>query len=267
MGELFQEVLIRPLFNILIFLHNFIPGSDLGFAIIALTILIKGAFWPLTHKSLKSQKALQKLQPKIKKLREEYEDDKEELAQKMMELYSEEKVNPLSSCLPMLVQLPVLFALYRVLGAELQDNGTLPALYSFVSEPGTIDLVFLGIFDLSEKSIILALIAGGLQFFQARMMTTNRAPKEVEDTEGAQDENMLASMNKSMVYFMPIVTVVIGASFPGGLTLYWVAMNLFAIFQQWVAFSQMDNDEDDGDNDSPDVEVIEADGDTEPAAA
>jgi len=245
MGALFHEVLIRPLFNILIFFHNIIPGADIGFAIIAPTTAINGVFWPLTHKSLKSQKALQKLQPKIKKLREKYEDDKEKMAQEMMDLYAEEQVSPLSSCLPMLVQLPVLFALYRVLATELQGTGNLPELYTFIAQPETIDLMFLGVVNLAEKSIPLALLAGLFQFFQAKMMVTTRVPKEVETSEGAQDEGMMASMNKSMVYFMPVVTVVIGASFPGGLTLYWVAVNLFSIFQQWVAFYVQGDDGED----------------------
>ncbi len=100
---LFHTLLYQPIFNLLVFLYNVIPGGDIGFAIIALTILIKVALWPLMHSSLKSQKALQEIQPKIEELKEKHKDDREALAKEMMELYQNEKVNPLSSCLPILV--------------------------------------------------------------------------------------------------------------------------------------------------------------------
>lgn len=233
----FHTVLYQPLFNLLLGLYAIIPVTDIGFAIIALTILIKIALWPLTHASLRSQKALQEIQPQINKLKEEYGDDKEGLAKAMMELYQKEKVNPLSSCLPMLIQLPILFALYRVLIDGLHPE-SLTALYSFVPNPGDINVMFLGIVDLSVASIPLAVIAGILQFFQTRMMISRRPPQNVRKKEGAKDEDMLASMNKSMMYFMPVVTIVIGATLPGGLALYWVTLNLFSIVQQKFVFSK-----------------------------
>lgn len=233
--EFFYTILYQPLYNLLILIYNLLPGWDVGFAIIALTILIKGLLWPLTSKSLKGQKALQEIQPKIEALKEECADDKEKLAKKMMELYSAEKVNPLSSCLPMLVQLPILITLYRVLMGGLNDN---PAehLYGFVENPEVINQMFLGFLDLSEPSIYLALIAGAFQFAQTKMLSARRPPKKLRKKKGAKDEDMLASMNKNMLYFMPVITVVIGASLPGGLTLYWSAVNLISVVQQLVIF-------------------------------
>ena len=235
MMEFFYTILYQPLYNLLILIYNLLPGLDVGFAIIALTILIKGLLWPLTSKSLKGQKALQEIQPKIEALKEEHGEDKEKLAKAMMELYSAEKVNPLSSCLPMLIQLPILITLYRVLMSGLEAN---PAdhLYSFIENPGVVDHMFMGFLDLSEPSIYLALIAGAFQFAQTKMLSGRRPPKTVRKKEGAKDEDMLASMNKNMLYFMPVITVVIGANLPGGLTLYWSAVNMISVVQQLVVF-------------------------------
>jgi len=233
--NVFHEGLYRPLFNLLIWLYDVIPGADIGFAIIALTVLVKLALWPLTNASLKSQKALQDLQPKLDALKTEHKEDKEKLAKAMMELYAKEKVNPLSSCLPILVQIPILIALYRVLSDGLHAE-SLAALYPFVHNPGSINALFLGIVNLGQRSIPLAVLAGGFQFWQTRMLIARRPPKPVRGTEGAKDEEMLASMNQSMLYFMPVMTVVIGASLPGGLTLYWVAINVVSIVQQYLVF-------------------------------
>ncbi|NBS41230.1 membrane protein insertase YidC [bacterium] len=233
--NIFHEGLYRPLFNLLIWLYDVIPGADIGFAIIALTALVKLALWPLTHASLKSQKMLQDLQPKLDALKAEHKDDKEALAKAMMDLYKNEKVNPLSSCLPVLVQIPILIALYRVLSDGLHAE-SLSALYSFVHNPGSINAMFLGVLDLEKKSIALAVLSGLFQFWQTRMLIARRPPKAVRGAEGAKDEDMLAGMNQSMMYFMPVMTAVIGASLPGGLTLYWVAINVISIAQQYVVF-------------------------------
>ncbi len=235
--NVFHEALYRPLFNLLIWLYNVIPGADIGFAIIALTVIVKLILWPLTNASLKSQKALQDLQPKLDALKEEHKGDKDKLAKAMMELYTKEKVNPLSSCLPILVQIPILIALYRVLSDGLHVE-SLSALYPFVANPGSINEMFLGIVNLAERSIPLAVLAGIFQFWQTKMLLARRPPKQVAGKPGAKDEEMLASMNQSMMYFMPVMTVVIGASLPGGLTLYWVAINVVSIIQQYMVFKK-----------------------------
>lgn len=232
---IYHEALYRPLFNLLIWLYNVIPGGDVGFAIIALTVVVKLVLWPLTHSSLKSQKMLQDLQPKLDALKAQHKDDKEALAKAMMELYKNEKVNPLSSCLPVLIQIPILIALYQVLSAGLHPE-SLSALYGFVQNPGSVNSMFLGFVNLAEKNIPLAVLAGLFQFWQTRMLIGRRPPKAVQGTPGAKDEEMLAGMNQSMMYFMPVMTAVIGASLPGGLTLYWVAINVVSIAQQYVVF-------------------------------
>ncbi|MBI4598914.1 membrane protein insertase YidC [Candidatus Uhrbacteria bacterium] len=232
---MFHAILYQPLFNLLIWLYNVLPGADLGFAIIGISIVVKLAMWPLSHASLKSQKALQELQPKLETLKVQYKDDKEGLAKAMMQLYQAEKVNPLSSCLPLLIQIPILFALYAVLQDGLNAE-RLVNLYPFVHNPGSVNPYFLGFIDLGQPHLVMAVIAGILQFFQTKMLMARRPPAAVRKELGAKDEDMMAAMNKSMLYVMPVMTVVIGASLPGGLTLYWIVMNLLSIVQQFLAF-------------------------------
>lgn len=207
----------------------------MGVAIIVLTVIVKVLLWPLNHSSLVSQKALQDLQPKLNALKEQYKEDKEGFARATMELYKQEKVNPLSSCLPVLIQLPFIIALYSVLRAGLTDS-SFTDLYAFVSAPAQINEMFIGILDLTAKSIPLALLAGGLQFIQTRMLTSRRPPMAQKAKEGSKDEEMLASMNKSMMYTMPLMTVFIGSSLPAGLALYWVVNTLVSIMQQVIVF-------------------------------
>lgn len=235
MGEFFHTILVQPILNILVLLYDFLPGADIGFAIIALTILIKLLLWPFMQQSLKSQKALQELQPKIEELKQQHKDDREALAKATMSLYQKEKVNPFSSCLPLLVQLPVLIALYQVL---LKGFGPdiLGDLYAFVPKPEDIQYMFLGLVDLSSPNLVLALLAGGFQFWQTRMLVSKQPPKTVQKSSGALDESMLASMNKSLTLFMPVLTVVFGATLPGGLTLYWVTITVVSILQQTLIF-------------------------------
>src|SRR3989339_1157759 len=127
-----HTVLYQPLFNALIFFYNIIPGHSMALAITLLTVLIRVALWPLSAFSLKSQKALQDLQPKIDELKKQYKDDKAELAKATMALYKSQKVNPASSCLPLLIQLPLLIAVYQVFRSGLTTTN-FSELYSFVA--------------------------------------------------------------------------------------------------------------------------------------
>lgn len=234
MLNLFHIIFYQPIFNLLVWLYNVIPGHDIGIAIIILTIVLKFLLFPLTLKSMKSQKALQDIQPKINELKEKYKNSKEELAKATMELYRKDKVSPFSSCLPILIQLPFLIALYQVLAAGLKSSG-FDTLYPFVANPGHIDTIFLGFIDLAaSKNVILCLLAGVTQFFQGKMMSTASPARAASKDAGSKDEAMLGSMNKQMMYMMPVLTIFIGYSLPGGLVLYWLIMNALTIVQQWV---------------------------------
>lgn len=241
MSHLFNVILLQPILNLLIWLYTVLPGGDIGFAIIVVTFVVKVILYPLTQAQLKQQRALQQLQPKIEEIRSRLKDDKEGQAKELMALYSKEKVNPAASCLPLLIQLPVFIALYRALSIGLASEGFTNLLYPFVAHPESVNPKFLGLFDLTHPSYVLAVLAAGVQYLQTRQMlkppagAIQQPPAEVADKPAAKDESMAAMMNKQMMYMMPILTAVIGFSLPGGLSLYWLTMSLLTVAQQhWL---------------------------------
>lgn len=233
MLAIYHAVLYQPILNLLVGLYD-ILFNDFGLAILALTVIVRGLLWPLSHKALENQKAMLDIQPKIKEIQAKYKDNKEEQAKAMMAVYAEHKVSPFSSCLPLLIQLPLFIALYQVLSAGLKSQG-LSGLYAFVPNPGTISTLSLGFLDLSQRSIPLAVLAAGAQYVQAKMM--QRKDVKVHGEE-SKDEDTMAIMNKQMLYMMPAMTLFIGWNLPAGLTLYWLLTNLAMILQQKLAFKK-----------------------------
>ncbi len=222
---IFNDLFYRPLFNILIFFYNIIPGHDFGIAIILITLFIRLILFPLSKKGIKSRKAMEGFQPKIKEIQKKYKDNKEEQSRQMMNFYKENKINPASGCLPILIQFPVLIALYRAFRAVINPS-SLSVLYPFIKNPGAINAFFLGIVDLSLPNSFLAILAGLLQFVQSKIMF-----KESSSRAQSKDKkmNIQKSMGRQMTYFMPIITVFIALKLPAGLPLYWVITTLFGI--------------------------------------
>ena len=229
MIALYNNIIYYPLLNLLVFFYHYIP--DIGVVIVLLTLLIRAILAPSFHKSLKSQKAMTDLQPKMNEVKEKYKNDKEGQARAMMQLYKDHKVNPLSSCLPLLIQFPILIALYQVFSKALGNH--LSGLYSFVPKPETINPFFLHMMDLSKPSIVLGVLAGLAQFWQSKMMM----PKNNQSTDA-----MAKAMSVQTTYFLPIVSVVIAIKLPGGLPLYWLVTTLFAVGQQyWLNRKKLEN--------------------------
>ena len=226
MNWFFNEIIYRPIFNLLVLIYNLIPGQDFGLAIVALTILIRLIFIPLSIKTLRSQKEMTKLQPRIRELQEKYKGDKQTLGRETMALYREHKVNPLGGCLPLLIQLPFLFAIYRAFSVGL-DPKSLSALYPFVQNPGTIRDVSLGFINLSQRNPILAIGAGLFQFIQSKLSVGVSSPQA---KSGPKDTTQI--MNRQMLYFFPIMVIIISWSLPTGLVIYWLVTTLFSIGEQ-----------------------------------
>jgi len=232
--QLFTTFLYQPLLNLLVFIYNVIPGHDLGIAILILTAIIRLILYPLSARSVKSQRALQSLQPKLDKIKAKYKGEKEKQSRAIMHFYKKNKINPLSSCLPLLIQFPVLIAIYRVLRDGINNPESLNLLYSFVQNPGKLNASLLGIINLGERNVYLAVLAGAAQFWQSRMLLKSKKNKK-----GGQQGNMgniARNMSNQMIYVMPIFTVFIAMSFPAGLALYWFATTIFSIIQQWFIF-------------------------------
>jgi len=237
MSEFFNAILFQPIFNGFVVVYNLV--GDVGIVIFIITVLIKLALYPLTNQSIKAQKSLTELQPKLEEIKQKHKKDQQVLAQETMKLYKEHKVNPFGSCLPILVQLPVFFALYYVLQNALGESPSFDLLYPFVANPESINPMSLGLFNLGEVSVVLAVLAAGSQFWQAKMFSRRQPPKKAG--EGAKDENMMSMMNKQMLYFMPFLTLIIGLQFPGGLTLYWFLSTLITGIQQVFIFKKDKN--------------------------
>ena len=238
MIQFFKVILYQPLLNLLVWLYNILPGHDLGLAIIILTILIRAILWPLSQKSVRSQKALQDLQPQLKSIQEKYKNDKQKQATAMMEIYRQNKINPFSSLLPIIIQLPILIAVYQVFWKGI--NATQMVLYPFIHNPGALNTMAFGFLDLSHRNIVLAILTGVVQYWQTKMLTKSTPPPTIAKKEGAKDENMMAMMNKQMNIMMPIFMVIIGITLPSGLLLYWLIGLFLTILQQKLVFKSMD---------------------------
>lgn len=222
--SIYHTVLFEPLFNTLVILYNFIPGQDFGIAVILVTLLVRFAFAPLSAKAVVAQRKLTALQPQAKEIQERFKKDRERQAKELMELYKREKVNPLAGILPILLQIPFLIALYQVFWKGLAPE-QLQFLYSFVANPGLIDPFFLGLVDLGEKSLILAVFAAIFQFIQGKQMMQRRPTGD--------PKSFAATFQKQALYFFPVLTLLIVSQLPSAIGLYWITTSLFSIGQQW----------------------------------
>ncbi len=200
------------------------PGKDVGLAIILLTILIKMVLYPLTKKSIESQTAIARMQPDLDRIKKEYP-DKQEQAKRTMELYKEQKTSPFSGCLVMLIQLPIIFALYYVFLGGFSDTSL---LYSFVKNPGILNTTFLGFLDISKPHIVLAVLAGLSQFVQ--MKVSFSGPKPTGTDMGA---NMTRMMQTQMQYILPLMIIFIGTKLSGAVALYWITSNIVGAIQEY----------------------------------
>jgi YidC/Oxa1 family membrane protein insertase len=202
------DFLGKPLLHVLRFFNRF--THNYGWDIVILTILIRILFFYPNHKSYKSMKDMQKLQPKVAKLREKYKDDKETMNKELMALYRTFKVNPLAGCLPMVIQLPVFIALYNVLGyaIELRHASFLPTL------PFT-DIVWLADLSTKDPLLITPIVMGATMFIQQKMTPSTGDPAQAK-----------------MMMFLPLIFTFMFLNFASGLVIYWLVNNVLSIVQQ-----------------------------------
>lgn len=225
--KLFRTAFYQPLYNVLIFLIKIAPARDLGLAIILLTLLIRLVLLIPSQKAMVSQRRMQELQPKLEHIKKKHEGNQERIAQETMGLWKEHKVNPFGSCLPLLIQFPVLIALFYVI-----QNGLNPDNTHLLYEPlkgfdmSAIKTNFLGLLELTRvNAIVLPILVGALQFFQLKLAMVKKK------TTGSEME----TANKTMTYIMPVMIALFTASVPAGVGLYWGVSTVFAIGQQVVA--------------------------------
>ncbi|HBM15007.1 MAG TPA: hypothetical protein DD381_01435 [Lentisphaeria bacterium] len=203
------ETIAQWLLYFLIFLHKYV--GNYGWAIILLTVIVKLVFWPITHKSNVSMKKMQKIQPAIKELREKYKEDKQKLNQKMMELYKKEGVNPLGGCLPILVQIPVFFALYWTLDGAIELRHQAFFWAADLTQPDTIGHIFS--LPINPLAILMALT----MVLQQKLTPVATDPVQAK-----------------MMMLMPVIMLIFLYSLPSGLTLYWTVSQIISIIQLLV---------------------------------
>lgn len=208
------DVLAKPTLFLLNFFYRYL--HNYGVAIILVTILFKLLFWPISHKGMKSMKTMQKIQPKMAKLREKYKDDHERLNQEMMSLYKTYKINPLGGCLPMILQIPVFFALYKVLLQTIELRHAPFMLW--ITDLSAPDRLSIG-FDIPGLGGIpvLTLLMGASMFLQQKMSPTTGDPTQAK-----------------VMMFLPVIFTFMFLNFASGLVLYWFLNNLLSIGQQYM---------------------------------
>lgn len=215
---------------------DILPWIDAGVAIIILTILVKLVLFPLSKKAVTTQLKMKRVEPELTTIKEKYKDDRQEQARQTMALYKREGINPFMGILLLFIQLPVIFALYKVFLSSGLPSVNTDLLYKFVAIPASINIEFLGYFSISGKSIILALIAGITTYIQIRF-SLPPAPKK-NPVAGPQKasfkEDLARSMNMQMRYIFPILAFFISWSISGAIALYWITSNIFTIGQELV---------------------------------
>lgn len=255
-GDLFSALFYQPIVNLLALIYHGLsfvnlPGA-LGFAIIFLTAIIRLLVWPFIGSQIRSSKKMAELKPRIDSLKEKHKGDKQGLASAQMALYKEHGVNPAGGCLPALIQIPIIWALYQTILSFFNPNGVESlnkALYPFVPHlSGTPDLRFLGL-NLATKPaefttlgwllLLIPVVTAALQLIQSKMMTTQPVKeypgdtaKEKKEKESVEDSMM--AMQSQMTYLMPIMVGYFAFQFPIGLALYWNTFTIIGIVQQYL---------------------------------
>lgn len=230
---LYTEILFRPLFNLLVGLTAILPGHNIGLAIIGVTVLVRLILLPsFLHQAKamqKNQAKMQGVKKEIENIKKQFKDDKAKQSEATMKLYREAGINPAQGCLPLIIQLPILLAMYRVFFTGIGPQ-TYHYLYSFITPAAVLGTSFLGI-GLTAPSILLAVLAGIGQFIQMKFMAPPTAPTQPGGDEST--EQVMASMQKNMAYMFPVMTVIIAIRLPAALSLYWVVSTVLGLLQQY----------------------------------
>lgn len=229
MSYLYNLIFFEPLLNGLALLIKYLPLHDMGLAIIILTLAVRFVILPFTHKSTVTQIKMKRLEPELKEIKNTHKNDSQAQAKKTMELYKRHGINPVAGILTLFIQIPIIFALYKVfLGGTTFD----PAhLYSFVAAPDFVNVKFLGLIDVTKKSYIMPIFASLTQFYQMKLAIP---PIKKQDMGNSFKDNLAKSMNVQMRYVMPFFIFFIGLRLSSGIALYWTTMNIFAIVHEAI---------------------------------
>lgn len=228
-SNFFNAVFYDPIYNSLVALVALIPGSDVGIAVILVTIVIRLILLPFSISAARTQRAMKTLEPKVKELKEKHKGNKEKEALETLALYKEAQVNPFASILTVFIQIPVLLALYFVFYYEPFPAINAARLYAFTPVPDIASLEFLGLISVAGKSIVLAFLAGITQFYQAHLALSGTM--KPSDTKSMQNDFQKV-MGMQLKYVFPFIIAAISYSTSGAIALYFITTNLAGAFQE-----------------------------------
>jgi YidC/Oxa1 family membrane protein insertase len=239
---LYDIILYKPLYNAFIGFIGAFPWIDAGIVVILFTVVVKLILFPLSQKSVRSQIEIKNIQPAIDEIKLKYKDNKQEQALKTMNLYKEKGINPFSGIFLALIQLPILIALYMVFYKGGLDVIHTEALYSFIKAPESVNKIFLGLFDITQKNVILAVIVALGQYLQIRFtMPAIKKPEGGKKDTSFQGE-LAKNMSVQMKYVMPVFMFFIARSFASLVSLYLITSSIFAIGQELYMRKKLAND-------------------------
>lgn len=257
--KLWIGVLYRPIYNILMFLIVKIPGNSLGIAIIILTLIIRTILLVPSQKAMKAQRKMQMIQPMLESIKEKHKGDQQRIAQETMQIWKTHKVNPMGSCLPLLLQFPVLIALYSVVMKGLNPDNAYMLYTTYTGFSfNDINTAFLGLDLLKKNMYVLPVIVGLLTFAQMKL-STHMSNKKKDETKKDEPKKMneMAMTNNIMSYFMPVMVAVFTATLPSGVGVYWGTSTLYGVIQQ-IFVNRSKPGENKDKNDDVKVKVIES---------
>ncbi len=254
MGEIFQVILTQPLANGLIVFYHLL-FNNMGLAIIGFSLFLRLVLIPLTKPATDNMKKIRMIQPNLAKLKKKYGADKQGYLKAQAELYKQNGINPTAGCIPQILQLVVLIAFYNVFRSLLSGHGVVPETFNELlygplkfPEGGSLNTFFLYL-DVSQPDVFhipgisfplpgfFVILAALVQFVSAKIsMPFQTQEEQVAKKTKTETDDMAVAMQSSMIYTFPLMTLLIGVSFPAGLALYWLVFSVFQSIQQYMAF-------------------------------
>lgn len=225
----FNTAIYNPLYNGLVSIVGVLPSHDVGLAVILLTIIVRVVLYPLSKKAIVAQQKMKKIAPQMELLKEKYKNDREQQGKAMFALYKENDIHPFASFGLILIQLPILFALYWVFAFGGLPEIDAARIYSFVSAPAGVNMEFLGLINMAGKSMLLAALAAVTQIAYTRLSMGARK-KSVATGSFAGD--MARSFDLQARYVLPVIIGVVAYTVPSAAALYWVTSNTAMIAQE-----------------------------------
>lgn len=221
---MFHTFFYEPIYNLIVVVLTIVPLHDIGTAIVIVTLIVKGLLLPVNLSALRTQYMMKKIKPAMDKIKELQKKDPQAASKQMIDLYRKDKINPFSSIFGMMLQIPIFFALYFVFSKGLFNDPD--SIYSFVSFPETLHKQAFGLFDVTQKSIVVAVLAGISSFFLARRQTVDMVETKKEHEEASFQDHFMKSMKIQMLYVLPVIITFSAAFLPAALALYWFVSNV-----------------------------------------